>query len=141
MKDNIEKKQDIIFNTTEKHYDIFCKECLYWIKKLSLFKYEYFFKWNEIEERANIVIHNDSKIIIITLSTTWYNLEPTPKRIRKSAFHEICEVLLNKLCLIALSRYFNPDDLESESHSVIRIMENIFFTEDYNRRFIRKKKK
>lgn len=132
--------EDIIFNTTEKHFETFQKECLYWIKKLSLLKYEFFFRWEEIVDRANSVVSDDSKIAVITLSKIWYNVDPTSKRIRRCAFHEVLETFLNKIFLIAINRNFNPDDLEAESHTLIRTMENTFFVDDYNRRFVRKKK-
>lgn len=132
--------EETIFHTTEKHFEIFQKECLYWIKKLSLLRFEFFFANDEIEDRADVSINDSSKIVIITLSKKWYNIEPTSKTIRRCAFHEICEVLLNKICEIALRRDFKVNDLEAETHSIIRLMENIFFVEDYNRRFIRKKR-
>lgn len=125
---------------TDALYDSFCKEALYWIKKYGMLQYEWFFEHKEIEERAMAVHNVDAKIAYLVLSTQW-DVEPTPKRIRHAAFHEVWEVFLGYIATLAISRDFNENLLECEIHSVIRTMENTHFVDDYVRRFSGGKKK
>jgi len=134
----IQRPEDVIYPTTEEHFKLFQRECLYWIKKLSLVNWEWFFTQATMEDRAIVEFHLIDRIATITLSKTWYNVEPTCKRICRVAYHEVLEVLLGSLEYIAISKIGlgeHGDALyEGEIHKIIRTLENTHFVDDYKNR-------
>jgi hypothetical protein len=128
------------FKTTAKHFACFEQEATYWIRKYGLLQYEWQFEHASSDNRAGVVFNVDAKIAMVTLSTDW-DVEPTARGIRRAAYHEVYEVLLGYMKVLAISRTFDEALLECETHTVIRTMENAHFEEDYDRRFVRQKKR
>ena len=133
--DKKEKESEIVFETTDEHFKIFCEECKYWIKKLNLLNYEIFLTHELLNgDRGNISYTVEGKIATVALSTVWYNVEPTNIRLSKLAFHELMELLLGTICTLCEKKDVDESTLIGEIHSVIRILENTFFRSDYNNR-------
>lgn len=136
-----EKESEIEFETTDKHFKIFCEECTYWIKKLNLLNYEIFLTHELLNgDRANVSYTVEGKIATIALSTIWYNVEPTKRRLSKSAFHEVVELLLGTICTLCENKDVDESLLIGELHSIVRILENTFFKNDYDNRQSKLKK-
>lgn len=127
--------------TTEQHFKIFQQESLYWIRKLGLLDWEWFFEWDDIEDRANVLYNIENMMAVVTFSKDWCDLEPTPKRVRKCAFHEVLEVFFGTVSIMAVQRDFDVSRLEGEVHRMIRTMENTYFVDDYVRRYQHQKSK
>ena len=127
------------WKTTDEHYKIFKQEALYWIRKLGLLEWEWFFEHDEIEDRAQVVYNIENMMAIVTFSKDWSDLQPTPRLVRRCAFHEVQEVFLGTISIMAIQRNLDIGLLEGEVHKIIRTLENTFFKDDYARRYVHRK--
>ena len=117
---------------TQKHFEIFKKECLKWIDFFGLVQWQIHFTFKSLENRAQIAFNCVSGCATIILSSKW---EENSKdfindyNIRKAAFHEVCELLLGRLNDMVSQRYgLNEGDVDEEIHRIIRTLENKVFT-------------
>ena len=115
--------------TTEQDFEEFKKECWKWIDIFGLKEYSYHFIHNDEDPEAFAWCQADipSKIAVICLTKTWGSNEYNLTQVRKSAFHEVCEVMLCEMVLMAKSRDFKQVAFEGATHRVIRILENTVF--------------
>lgn len=81
--------------------------------------YEGALAWWESGPTAN-------RCVRIGLSVDWGQEIVTEKQVCKSAFHEVCELLLASLADKAC-KYFNWTIVEEDTHAVIRRLENSVF--------------
>lgn len=118
--------------TTTEHFDIFQKEALKWLDFFGLKGWDVHFSHRKLNgDRARIIFNGVGRVATIFLNTHWTEEDGilfTDKDIRKSAFHEVCELLLGRLNQMASQR-FNLDalDIEEEIHQIIRTLENVVF--------------
>lgn len=118
------------WETNESHFEIFKLECIYWLNRYGLLGWEIHFDHSIIEKnRASCVTYGPGRMCALTLGTEWHGLEPTPESIGKSAYHEVCELLLADLVEVATNRKFDPDDIEAKAHAIIRTLENVHWPE------------
>lgn len=121
-----------INKTTKVHFELFKKECEFWINYFGLkgWRVEYFHRKLD-DARAECGWSVSGRIATISLSTEWMEVDGTiitEERIRVSAFHEVCELLLARFTMMAKNRIANHDDsVNEESHNIIRILENTIF--------------
>lgn len=117
--------------TTEDHFNLFVDECHKWIKFFGLLGWKVCFIHSKVVKdcRANIYFPNDKadRVVTISLSKDWGSFDCTEEDIRKSAFHEVCELLLFRLNDLAFSRFVSRGEIEEEVHSIIRTLENTVF--------------
>jgi hypothetical protein len=119
-----------VWETNESHYEIFKSECNYWIERYGLIGWEIHFDHSIIDKsRASCVSYGPGRMVALTLGTEWHGLEPTPESIGKTAYHEVCELLLADLVEAATNRKFDADDLEAKTHAIIRTLENVHWPE------------
>jgi len=122
------------YKTTKAHFDIFKKECSKWIKYFGLLDWEinlYHKKLDE-EDKDSMAItscYNKGKRSDITLNIEWDEDKPSEIEIKKCAFHEICEVLYYPIAFMAEARFLADGEIETETHRLIRILENTVFEE------------
>lgn len=114
--------------TTIKDFENFKMYCDEYIKKYGLISWELFYKHETFLEhsRASFSVDLLSRLGVIYLSTEW-NIKPNKIRIQRVAFHEIMEILICKLVILAKHRYITHDEIEEETHVIIRSMENAEF--------------
>ena len=124
------------YTLTEDMFRLFVSECQYWIGKYGLTSWEVHYEFGETENfnRAECHVQVDDFIAIITLPKTWIGTEPSNKMICRSAFHEVNEVLMSTLLILARERFISEDRLGIETHRIIRTFENAVFDDDYDRR-------
>jgi len=125
------------YETSETDFDVFQKESKYWISKFGLTNWEIMFRHNPEDDetdRALCYIEPQSHIATLVLPHSWYSVEPSDYLIRRSAFHEVMEILLAEINILANERFTSRDKLETAIHSFIRVMENIVFEGDMNQR-------
>ena len=116
---------------TKKHFDIFKKEAEKWINKFGLLDWEVSFRHEMSEKnRATCAYDYTGKIASLVLSTKWENFEPTTKNIKKTAFHEICELLLGEIGCLAEDRGWDKLEMDRSRHAVIRRLENAIFKKE-----------
>jgi hypothetical protein len=120
--------------TTPKHFNLFRKEAIYWIKRFGLIGWDITFIHGEQNEDnlASISFNVAGAWCIFYLNTDWDDNILNNLEVRKSAFHEVCELMHGKFFVLATSRYISEDQLHAASHEIIRILENAFF-ENSNR--------
>jgi hypothetical protein len=133
--------KDLIYETSTRQYNLFCDEVKYWLNKLNLLNFETFIRHEELEDRAMITFNGEDGLAVITLSTVWFNIEPTDLQIAKTAFHEVMELLLGNMTWGLLDQNKSESYVNAKVHSVIRTLENTIFKEDWAGRVKPKKKK
>ncbi len=126
----------MIYELEQRHFDIFKDEARKWLAYWGLTEWEVFFVFepNTDGSRARCYTKHLDKICHLALNTRPDLCEPPSETsIRKSAFHEVLELLLSSLTFIALDEEIPHDEreglTESETHAVIRRMEKAMFTE------------
>jgi len=117
---------------SKKQFELFKKEVLKWLDIFGMKNWQVHFEQRKIEEnRAQITFNCVSGIAVFTLSTNWdeQNLAfVTDENVCKSAFHEVCELLLGRLNDMTEQRYnLSRLDVEEEIHRIIRTLENTVF--------------
>jgi len=129
------------YQLTNRHFDIFVDECKYWIKFFGLIGWEinYVFVADD-SSRAWVGAEDlEDRLVLIGLAKAW-DIRPDAKNLRRSAFHEVCELLVMRYFLLAQERSTNYKDIMEENHNVIRTLENSVFQSDFNRRWPQNKK-
>jgi len=127
---------------THRHFEIFVEECKYWIKFFGLNGWEVNYVFvKDSSSRAWVCTEDlEDRLILVGLANAW-DIRPDAKNLRRSAFHEVCEILTMKYFLLAKDRNTNITDIVEENHNVIRTLENSVFQTDFNRRWPANKKK
>lgn len=118
--------------TTKKHFEIFKIEAERWIKQLGLTEWEVYYSHSKLGDmKAQCKYNLMGRNATISLSTDYvddiidYDIESD---IKKSAFHEVCELLLGPLESMVEQRYaLGRDDVCEETHRIIRRLENFVF--------------
>lgn len=119
--------------TTKDQFELFKKECEFWIDYFGLkgWRVEYSHKKTVDEARADIIWNCAGRIATITLNTIWVDEDRcviTNDNVRRSAFHEVCELFLARLNMMANGKIDNqPHDVNEETHNLIRTLENTIF--------------
>jgi len=84
--------------TTKKDFDYFKQRCRYWIKRFGLTDWRMDYDHDDTPEaKATCSWRVDSRTALITLGINW-TITPTNKsELNRTAFHEVCELLLAPL--------------------------------------------
>lgn len=116
---------------SKKLFNTFKAECEKWLKILGLNDWQVHYRHEKINNRAEIHFDCVGRLATIILSTSWPGWDQdlvNEENIKRSAFHEVCELLLGPLNDMVGQRYgLNVDDKEEEIHRVIRTLENTLF--------------
>jgi hypothetical protein len=122
------------FEVTETHFATFVDEAEYWIRKYGLFCYEWTYLHRDLEDLLASATYNvQGKAATLALAVK-SSTNPTDRKIRRAAYHEVLEVMLGGLNTVGAAAGADHADLDTETHTVIRIMENVHFEDDYARR-------
>ena len=117
--------------TTKKDFKTFCTEVDRWINLYGLRGWEITVTHEELDEgwAAKCVFWMQDRAAEVTLAKTWDSdkFEINDSEIRKAAFHEMTELLMSRLQIIAESRYILQREIEEEVHNVIKVLENVLF--------------
>lgn len=115
--------------TSKKHFTVFKKECLKWIVLFGLldWKFSFFHEQWDNEALANYKTNLEGKCAAINLSIDWADEPITNAQIKRSAFHEVCEVMLSRLAICVRSRFVSSDEIIEAIHDIIRRLENHTF--------------
>ncbi len=127
---------------TSKTFKVFKEEVDYWIKFFGLSNWyirtvfrsgeDEFFPF-EIERDAWSIINHKDHMALICLNKRNLNIKEleTEYEIREIAFHEVCEVLLYPLSLLAEDTY-SESVIVKNTHIIINHLENSVFKEKYS---------
>lgn len=124
--------------TTNSDFELYKRECEYWVKYFGLIDYRIAYKHNNDIEGAlaycAVNANKSDRVVQLCLCVDWCNDTVDRFNICKSAFHEVCELLLDKI-------HSNlPIDRSVDLvHELIRKFENSIFNDYYNKRYKNKK--
>lgn len=120
-------------NNTVRYFNLFKQEAEYWINFFGLKGWEIFYTNKyDIDSRANINWGIIGRVAKINLSRHW---EPETEQVNeeligKAAFHEVCELFLGRLQMMAEGKICNNKHcVEEETHAIIRTLENVIYEE------------
>ena len=116
------------YKATQKDLNIFTSEAQKWIRKFGLLDWEIHYGYDDDNDcRASCTANKEGMIAMLYLSRAWNTYKPKQEEIRKMAFHEVCELLMSKFRLAAEQRYTTDNELETERHAIIRVLENVLY--------------
>ena len=114
--------------TTNKHFELFKKECEYWKRKLEL-PYKIHYEHKGTDEAIHSCVYIDIKgcVARIELNTDWSMVGVTKidDSIKEAAKHEMIHLLLGRLSEYALSRDYTGDNCLEAEEELVRKLEEI----------------
>lgn len=119
------------YTTTPEHFALFKHEAQWFIDLFGLWDWRVEFRHELQEGDLAACEHNTGcgKVATLTLSTDWGDHNPTPEQMRKTAFHEVCHLLLadalGAACFMDLSPQQRFMHLDRAHHAIIRRLENV----------------
>jgi len=124
-----EKKEPEEFPTTAEHFEMFVDEAKKWIGIFGLVGWMVSFDHMEIPgSYAECHTWYRNRIARLKLAETWCE-KPSEERVRRAAFHEVCELLFAPLHANATDHKLGSEqrevELEASQHSIIRTLENV----------------
>lgn len=117
--------------TSPELFNVFREEVRRWLHYFGIKEYRVEFEHISMKSvRADVIFDMWGKTAIIRLNKNWGKDEPTEHLVRKSAFHEVCELMISKIHNMLLHKAtYVQDDVEEEIHRLIRILENTVFVD------------
>lgn len=121
------------YQTTQHHFELFRKTALHWIEYFGLKSWKVYFFHEAVdkESRAQVSVNVEWRSASIILNKEW-DSSPKKYEIIQSAFHEICELLFWRLATMAYNRS-NKDDINEETHVLIRTLENTVLNDSFKK--------
>lgn len=122
---------------TEKDFQIFKDEADYWIKEFGLLDWRVSYVFEKIDNdfyaECRTYWYGRSAILVLN---KWMDEQIEEYQIRKTAFHEVCELLLEEMRKFALNKSIaaeeHEDMINGAAHGVIRRLENSVFKGKHN---------
>ena len=114
---------------TKKDFEIFVKEALKWVEILGLKSWEWHFVFGKCSEdsRAEYHVQGAARIVTVWLNDFWDDIvKKSNEEIKKTAFHEVTEVMMYDLRGLAL-RDSNYTRVDVATHKIVRTLENVLF--------------
>jgi len=113
------------YQLTDKQIKFFISEVQRWCKFFSINDWEVMVDDNaEDGTYGQCLGDTPSRLSVISVRGDW-DVEPSNKRLSRTAFHEVCELMLIDLSTLAEDRFVTRRQLETERHRVIRKLENV----------------
>ena len=117
------------YKTTKKDFKEFKAECEKWIDYFSLNDWDIYYRIDSDNDcRGACTADSISGIAIIGFGREFVG-EPEKFEIKGVAFHEVCELLLSPMRILGENRYVTEEEMETERHRVIHILQNTIFKE------------
>ncbi|MBU1235046.1 MAG: hypothetical protein KKC77_19335 [Proteobacteria bacterium] len=112
--------------TTKAHFETFKKEAQDWVKVLGLIGWEITYKHEDMPNDLAVCRGNLGAMAAdIVLGKDWDDEPITEDAIVNSAHHEVLELLLFEMAILAESRYCTGQQLETARHRVIQTLMNV----------------
>lgn len=123
--------------TTKEDFEYFKSEVERWVKYFSLVQWNWRIghgerEGKEVDALAWVIWSEESRIAAVHLSKKWKNDPITKEMLSQTAFHEVCEILLQELDGMARSDH-REEKVTAATHKIIRQLENTIFEYDWNR--------
>lgn len=118
--------------TTKEHFKLFQSECEKWVDFFGLYGWSIHYEHNYTNDNyGECYFSVIGRVAKITLNTEFPDEgKAVINSVKETAFHEICELLLARLNVLALGKFASNADIVNEAiHDVIRTLENKIFKE------------
>jgi hypothetical protein len=123
------------YELSDDHFNYFVLCCKGWLDHFGIkdWQVDYALKEDADDDfRAMTIIYCESnRVSEIILANIW-DVDPNDYQLSKTAFHEVLELLLADLSMMAANREFNHDVFDRERHRVIRMLERAVFNRSWN---------
>ena len=119
-------------NTTPEQFAMFCEEIRYWQIRLGLMTWNIITSHVDLSDAVGASNNNhNARTSVIKLAKNWNSdyWTPTEYEIRKTAFHECCEVSFSELRWFMDTQY-NDNISNQKIHEIIVTLENTLFDDD-----------
>jgi len=124
----------------EEHFKIFREECEYWLNRYQLGDYDTLIlnknNSNQKDAQAWQLSDHANKWAVLALAKNWIaENEFTDTEIRKQAYHEVNELLLDSLDTLAKERFnITVDRIDEARHGIIMRLQTAFFNQSLKER-------
>ena len=116
--------------TTKKDFEVFKEEARKWINIFGLISWEVEFEHKNINEfLASVSFDADNRCATLYLSPDWGQRKISDYEIKRTAFHESCELLMCGMRRISERRFITLAEIDTETHRIIRTLENVLWEE------------
>jgi len=120
--------------TTDEHFNVFREEANKWLDVFGLkgwgVRVLHTDEGKPSGAKAWLSAKYCDRIASICMAKTWEHPianPPTDENIRRDAFHEVCELLLEPMDVLAGSRNWDREEFDAARHAVVRILENVIW--------------
>jgi len=119
----------------KQHYEVYKKEVKRWLKVFGLVGWRVYFRHEDIGHDILGMCTYDLKArnACFWINELWPETDPSVHNVKRTAFHEVCELLFARLNILAMSRFVVEDEIEEERHNLIRKLETVVFEKDYKK--------
>jgi len=119
---------------TLKQFELFKKEAQRWLDYFGMKEWQVYFEQKELKgSRAQCAFDCVGRIATLSLGTSWSEINKifvTDENIKRTAFHEVCELVLAPLSSMVFQRFnLAEENVEEEIHRIIRTFENSLWKE------------
>jgi len=112
--------------TTEKEYKKFTEYVFKWAAKLVPgYEVRLSFTTEDEDARADVEIDELAKTVYVGFGRKWSN-KPTNAELERTAFHEICHILLAELVTFT-NKFYNEEFTDAIEHRIIITLETLTF--------------
>ena len=117
--------------TSKAHARIFERECEYWCDYFGLKNWERWYEHKELVDAvAEAAANPETRLSVLRVNIDFkkYNKSDGMWELYKSAFHEVCEVMLSKISTLAQVGC-SQKMVNEEIHNIIHTLENTIWIE------------
>jgi len=126
--------EEINNQTTDEHFKLFQQEAKKWLERFGMAGWSVHFDHGNFvgdDALAEVSYRMIGRVATISLAKVWKGCEITDHQLRKTAFHEVCELLLARFNVLAKDRYLaDPQQIDEEIHNIVRTLESAVFEKE-----------
>ena len=122
----MDNKKEEIVELTEKDLEIYKTEFLFWVDIFGLRGWSFYFKLDDLKGNYGDILYSMvGRTSTVRLNKKMEKELYSIEQVKQTAFHECCELFLGRLVSLAEYRYTTADEIEEETHNIIRTLEYI----------------
>lgn len=114
--------------TTKKQFELFKRECRYWVERFKLDNYRIYFSWDADERTyAQCSVNLKGQNCTFWFTKNWNNeIRPlNNEEIKEVAKHEVIHALLGRLTENSFSRFVTEIELAEAEEELVRKLQNL----------------
>lgn len=117
---------------TEYHFDYWVECCRAWVKYFGLIQWEIHYSFQEASEdspKASCSVEDFENRLVVLYLFNDFDSEPKAGYLNIVAFHEVMELFLSDIHMLAISREWSALEYDKEHHRIIRTLEKVVYPE------------